>query len=156
ISDSPMRAWATPAHSKRGREPRPPTANAGVGHAHTTDVSSPFPPRPRSGSLAVVAPRTRLPPRRTPPMHAAILQPRPAFLPTPALYQQPPPPPPPPPAKDAHTPPSPKPPHFAPKAKACICIYLEGAPSQLDLFDPKPKLNDLDGKPMPESLTKEV
>ncbi len=32
-------------------------------------------------------------------------------------------------------------PHFAPKAKACICIYLEGAPSQIDLFDPKPKLD---------------
>ena len=32
-------------------------------------------------------------------------------------------------------------PHFAPKAKACICFYLEGAPSQLDLWDPKPKLN---------------
>jgi hypothetical protein len=51
---------------------------------------------------------------------------------------------------------SPKPPHFAPKAKACICIYLEGAPSQIDLFDPKPKLNELDGQKLPESLLKEV
>jgi hypothetical protein len=49
-----------------------------------------------------------------------------------------------------------KAPHFAPKAKACICIYLEGAPSQLDLFDPKPKLNELNGQPLPESLTKNV
>src|SRR5437867_2944272 len=49
-----------------------------------------------------------------------------------------------------------RPPHFAPKAKACICIYLEGAPSQLDLFDPKPKLNDLDGQALPESMTKNV
>src|SRR5215213_448887 len=36
---------------------------------------------------------------------------------------------------DASNPLAPRPPHFAPKAKACICIYLEGAPSQLDLFD---------------------
>src|SRR5207247_368969 len=49
-----------------------------------------------------------------------------------------------------------KPPHFAPKAKACICIYLEGAPSQIDLFDPKPKLNELDGQALPESMTKNV
>ncbi len=51
---------------------------------------------------------------------------------------------------------APKPPHFAPKAKACICIYLEGAPSQIDLFDPKPKLNELNGQKLPESFTKEV
>jgi hypothetical protein len=47
-------------------------------------------------------------------------------------------------------------PHFAPKAKACIFIFMEGAPSQMDLFDPKPKLNELDGQKLPESLTKEV
>jgi hypothetical protein len=47
-------------------------------------------------------------------------------------------------------------PHFAPKAMNCICIYLEGAPSQLDLFDPKPKLNDLHGQKLPESFTKNV
>ncbi|CAN5215770.1 DUF1501 domain-containing protein [soil metagenome] len=46
--------------------------------------------------------------------------------------------------------------HFAPKAKNCICIYLEGAPSQLDLFDPKPKLNELNGQKLPESFTKNV
>ncbi len=50
----------------------------------------------------------------------------------------------------------PKPSHFAPKAKACIFIFLEGAPSQLDLYDPKPKLNELNGQPLPESLTKNV
>jgi hypothetical protein len=49
-----------------------------------------------------------------------------------------------------------RPPHFAPKAKACICFYLEGAPSQLDLWDPKPKLNQLDGQKLPESMTKNV
>jgi uncharacterized protein (DUF1501 family) len=46
--------------------------------------------------------------------------------------------------------------HFAPKAKACIYIYLEGAPSQIDLFDPKPRLNELNGQPLPESMTKNV
>ncbi len=46
--------------------------------------------------------------------------------------------------------------HFAPKARACIYIYLEGAPSQIDLFDPKPKLNELNGQPLPESMTKNV
>ncbi|MFM7539984.1 MAG: DUF1501 domain-containing protein, partial [Planctomycetota bacterium] len=51
---------------------------------------------------------------------------------------------------------SPKPSHAAPKAKACICIYLEGGPSQIDLFDPKPKLNELHGQKLPESLTKNV
>lgn len=50
----------------------------------------------------------------------------------------------------------PKAPHFAPKAKNCICIYLEGAPSQIDLWDPKPKLNELHGKPLPDSMTKNV
>jgi hypothetical protein len=51
---------------------------------------------------------------------------------------------------------APKPPHFAPKAKNCIFIFLEGAPSQLDLYDPKPKLNELNGQPLPESMTKNV
>ncbi|HEY2839342.1 MAG TPA: sulfatase, partial [Pirellulales bacterium] len=36
---------------------------------------------------------------------------------------------------DAGNPLALRPPHFAPKAKACIFIFLEGAPSQLDLFD---------------------
>ncbi|HVC92714.1 MAG TPA: DUF1501 domain-containing protein [Pirellulales bacterium] len=51
---------------------------------------------------------------------------------------------------------APRPPHFAPKAKSCIFIFLEGAPSQIDLFDPKPKLNELHGRPLPESMTKNV
>ncbi len=50
----------------------------------------------------------------------------------------------------------PKPPHFAPRAKNCIFIFMEGAPSQLDLFDPKPKLNELNGQPLPDSLLKNV
>ena len=43
-------------------------------------------------------------------------------------------------------------PHFAPKAKNCIYLFMEGGPSQMDLFDPKPKLNELDGEPMPDSM----
>ncbi len=52
---------------------------------------------------------------------------------------------------------APKPPHFPAKAKNCICIYLEGAPSQLDLFDPKPKLNGTsNGQKLPDSMTEKV
>jgi uncharacterized protein (DUF1501 family) len=47
-------------------------------------------------------------------------------------------------------------PHFAPRARACIFIFMEGAPSQMDLFDPKPKLNELHGQKLPDSFTKEV
>src|SRR5689334_11317004 len=46
--------------------------------------------------------------------------------------------------------------HHAPTAKACIFIFLEGAPSQIDLFDEKPKLKELHGQPLPESTTKNV
>ena len=46
--------------------------------------------------------------------------------------------------------------HLAPKAKSAICIYLEGGPSQMDLFDPKPKLNELNGQKLPESMTEKV
>ena len=38
---------------------------------------------------------------------------------------------------------TPKPPHLPAKAKACIMLYMEGGPSHLDTFDPKPKLNQL-------------
>ena len=48
----------------------------------------------------------------------------------------------------------PKPPHFAPKAKSVIFLFMAGAPSQLDLFDPKPKLKQHDGEPIPEELVK--
>ncbi|MFP6905802.1 MAG: DUF1501 domain-containing protein [Verrucomicrobiota bacterium] len=42
--------------------------------------------------------------------------------------------------------------HFPAKAKRCIYIFMAGAPSQMDLFDPKPKLKELHGQKMPESL----
>lgn len=50
----------------------------------------------------------------------------------------------------------PRQPHFAPKAKSCIFIFMAGAPSQLDLFDPKPKLNELHGEALPRSMTEKV
>lgn len=46
--------------------------------------------------------------------------------------------------------------HFAPKAKSCIFLFQAGAPSHLDLFDPKPKLNELDGKPLPADMLEKV
>ena len=45
-------------------------------------------------------------------------------------------------------------PHFAPKAKRIIYLFQNGAPSQLDLFDYKPKLNQLRGSDLPESVRK--
>jgi len=59
-------------------------------------------------------------------------------------------------AQEPANPLAPRPAHFAPKAKSCICIYVEGAPSQIDLWDPKPKLNELHGQPLPESLWRNV
>ncbi len=52
----------------------------------------------------------------------------------------------------AASPLEPKPPHFEPKAKACIFIFMAGAPSQLDLFTPKPTLNELHGQQLPKSI----
>jgi uncharacterized protein (DUF1501 family) len=49
-----------------------------------------------------------------------------------------------------------RPAHFAPRARRCICIFLEGGPSQMDLFDPKPELARLHGQKLPESMTKNV
>jgi len=47
---------------------------------------------------------------------------------------------------------APKPPHFKPTAKSVIWCFMEGGPSHIDLFDPKPELVKLAGKPMPESF----
>jgi len=44
--------------------------------------------------------------------------------------------------------------HFAGKAKRVIYLFMAGAPSQLELFDYKPKLKELEGKPLPESVIK--
>src|SRR5204862_7198393 len=45
-------------------------------------------------------------------------------------------------------------PHLAAKAKRVIFLYMSGGPSHLETFDYKPKLQELDGEPMPESFTR--
>ena len=45
-------------------------------------------------------------------------------------------------------------PHFKPKAKRVIYLFQSGAPSQMDLFDYKPKLDDFQGKDLPDSIRK--
>lgn len=45
-------------------------------------------------------------------------------------------------------------PHFTAKAKSIIYLFMAGAPSQVDLFDSKPMLQELDGKPIPDSFVK--
>src|SRR5262249_11249927 len=42
--------------------------------------------------------------------------------------------------------------HFAPKVKNVIYLFMAGGPSHVDLFDPKPKLQELHGKEMPKSV----
>jgi hypothetical protein len=49
---------------------------------------------------------------------------------------------------------APKIPHFAPKAKSVIYLFMAGAPSQIDLFDPKPKLVEYNGQAIPEEIVK--
>src|SRR6266545_924087 len=52
----------------------------------------------------------------------------------------------------ARDPLAPQPPHFAAKARAVIHLFMAGAPSQLDLFDFKPKLAEYEGKPIPPEV----
>ena len=51
---------------------------------------------------------------------------------------------------------APKDPHFPGKAKNVIFLFMEGAPSQMDLFDPKPELQKWHGKPLPPSMTSQL
>ncbi len=44
---------------------------------------------------------------------------------------------------------APRPPHFAPKAKSVIFLFMYGGPSHVDLFDPKPALAKYHGRPIP-------
>ena len=44
--------------------------------------------------------------------------------------------------------------HHAPKAKRVIWLYMAGGMTHLETFDHKPKLAELNGQPMPESITK--
>src|SRR4029078_9079339 len=45
-------------------------------------------------------------------------------------------------------------PHFVPKAKRVIYLFQSGAPSQMDLFDPKPSLAARHGEDLPDSIRK--
>src|SRR5688572_17725938 len=47
-------------------------------------------------------------------------------------------------------------PHHAPRARAVIWVFMEGGPSHIDLFDPKPALDRMAGKPMPESFGRPI
>ncbi|MBI4889106.1 MAG: DUF1501 domain-containing protein [Acidobacteria bacterium] len=51
---------------------------------------------------------------------------------------------------------APKAPHFPAKAKNVIFMFMEGAPSQMDLFDPKPELQKWSGKPLPDSMASQL
>ena len=46
---------------------------------------------------------------------------------------------------------APQPPHFVPRAKRVIFLFMPGGPSQVDTFDPKPRLTADDGKPAPKA-----
>src|ERR1700722_315515 len=51
---------------------------------------------------------------------------------------------------------APKKPHPGPKAKSVIWLFMEGGPSHVDIFDPKPKLTEMTGQPMPASFGKPI
>lgn len=50
---------------------------------------------------------------------------------------------------------TPRMPHYAAKAKRVIQLFMAGAPSHIDLFDPKPVLSKHDGEPIPEEIVKD-
>ena len=61
-------------------------------------------------------------------------------------------------AKSSDAAPSPlglRPPHFAPRAKRIIFLFMHGGVSHIDSFDPKPKLAEMDGLPLPASFRQE-
>ncbi len=47
-------------------------------------------------------------------------------------------------------------PHFKPRAKNVIFLFMEGGPSHIDTFDPKPKLNEMAGQPLPSSVKRVI
>ena len=55
---------------------------------------------------------------------------------------------------DPQDPMAPRAPHFGAKAKRIIFLFMAGGPSQLELFDYKPKLQELDGQVVPPEYTK--
>jgi hypothetical protein len=57
-------------------------------------------------------------------------------------------------AEMSKSPLAPRPPHFAPKAKRVVFLFLNGGPSQVDTFDPKPMLAKYSSQPMPSGNLK--
>jgi hypothetical protein len=55
-------------------------------------------------------------------------------------------------AEEKADPLAPKKPHFEPKAKRVIFLFMSGGPSHVDTFDPKPELTRLHGQPLPASF----
>lgn len=55
---------------------------------------------------------------------------------------------------DSAHPLQPRDPHFSPKAKNVIFLFMAGGPTQLETFEHKPKLSELNGQPIPESFVK--
>lgn len=53
---------------------------------------------------------------------------------------------------EAKNPLQPRPPHFLPRAKRVIFLFMAGGPSQLEMFDYKPKLQEYNGQPIPASF----
>ena len=49
-----------------------------------------------------------------------------------------------------------KPPHFPAKVKNIIFLFMDGGPSQIDLFDPKPEMKKWEGQALPPSMTKDL
>jgi hypothetical protein len=47
-------------------------------------------------------------------------------------------------------------PHFHPTAKRAIFLFMDGGPSHIDLFDPKPEVNRLAGQPLPTSIERPI
>jgi hypothetical protein len=47
-----------------------------------------------------------------------------------------------------------RPSHYAPRAKRVIFLFMSGGPSHVDLFDPKPKLAEMNGQPLPFDMPK--
>ena len=59
-------------------------------------------------------------------------------------------------AAPAAEPSSTRPSHFPAKAKSVIFLFMEGGPSHLDTFDPKPKIREMAGQKLPDSFTKNL
>jgi hypothetical protein len=60
------------------------------------------------------------------------------------------------PGRSSEDPLAPRPPHHPAKAKSVIFLFMEGGPSHIDLFDPKPELTKRHGQPLPASFGKVV